>query len=280
MFEKIIIASELPKDMEVFIRSLGDLKKIGTKECIVLQCIEPDDMLSQLIQMLKEAYQGNLDREIEILKEMGFEASGQLIEGELKYVINRLATEEDCDLIVVGSRKTNKFGDPIWGGAAHEVIHRPSKPILQIRIHNKVAEDETVLEKEDLFRHVLFPTDFSENADMAYDILLKMASFDIKKITLAHVFESEDQIPEAEKNLISLKTRLEDAGANDVTYRLLEGSPTKALINLMNTDEVSLVIMGSQGRGRVQEIFLGSLSHNIARHSDVSVLLIPSWELN
>lgn len=103
MFEKIIIASELPKDMEVFIRSLGDLKKIGTKECIVLQCIEPDDMLSQLIQMLKEAYQGNLDREIEILKEMGFEASGQLIEGELKYVINRLANEENCDLIVVGS---------------------------------------------------------------------------------------------------------------------------------------------------------------------------------
>ena len=106
------------------------------------------------------------------------------------------------------------------------------------------------------------------------------ASFDIKKITLAHVIESEDQIPEAEKNLISLKTRLEDAGAKDVTYRLLEGSPTKALINLMHTDEVSLVIMGSQGRGRVQEIFLGSLSHNIARHSDVSVLLIPSWELN
>ena len=274
MFEKIIIASELPKDMEVFIRSLGDLKKIGTKECIVLQCIEPDDMLSQLIQMLKEAYRGNLDREIEILKEMGFEASG------LKYVINRLATEEDCDLIVVGSRKTNKFGDPIWGGAAHEVIHRPSKPILQIRIHNKVAEDEAVPEKEDLFRHVLFPTDFSENADMAYDILMKMASSDIKKITLAHVIESEDQIPEAEKNLISLKTRLEDAGAKDVTYRLLEGSPTKALINLMNTDDVSLVIMGSQGRGRVQEIFLGSLSHNIARHSDVSVLLIPSWELN
>lgn len=279
MFEKIIIASELPKDMEVFIRSLGDLKKIGTKECIVLQCIEPDDMLSQLIQMLKEAYQGNLDREIEILKELGFEASGQLIEGELKYVINRLATEENCGLIVVGSRKTNKFGDPIWGGAAHEVIHRPSKPILQIRIHNKGAEGEAVPE-ENLFRHVLFPTDFSENADMAYDILLKMASFDIKKITLAHVFESEDQIQEADNNLISLRLKLEDAGVKEVTYRLLEGNPTKALINTINTEDVSLVIMGSQGRGRVQEIFLGSLSHNIARHSDVSVLLIPSWELN
>ena len=34
MFEKIIIASELPKDMEVFIRSLGDLKKLVQKNAL------------------------------------------------------------------------------------------------------------------------------------------------------------------------------------------------------------------------------------------------------
>lgn len=276
MFEKIIIASELPKDMEVFIRSLGDLKRIGTRECIVLQCIESDDMISQLIQMLKEAYQGNLDREIEILQEMGFEASGKLIEGELKHVVNRIATEENMELIVVGSRNTNKFGDAIWGGAAHEVIHRPSKPVLQIRIHNKSEVDKDVQEKEDLLSHILFPTDFSDNADIAYDLLLKMASFDLKKITLAHVCESEEQMKEAEEKLISLKLKLEHAGAKDVSYKLLEGHPTKSLINLMETDKISLVIMGSQGRGRIEGIFLGSLSHNIARHSDASVLLVPS----
>jgi len=262
--------------MEVFIRSLGDLKRIGTRECIVLQCIEPDDMLSQLIQMLKEAYQGNMDREIELLQQMGFEASGKLIEGDLKHVVNRIATEENCELIVVGSRNTNKFGDAIWGGAAHEVIHRPSKPVLQIRIHNKNEVDKDVLEKEDLLSHILFPTDFSDNADMAYDLLLKMAGFDLKKITLAHVCESQEQMKEAEEKLISLKLKLEHAGAKDVSYKLLEGHPTKSLINLMKTDKISLVIMGSQGRGRVEGIFLGSLSHNIARHSDSSVLLVPS----
>jgi nucleotide-binding universal stress UspA family protein len=39
---------------------------------------------------------------------------------------------------------------------------------------------------------------------------------------------------------------------------------------------VSLVVMGSQGRGFVPELFLGSVSHNVARHGDASVLLIPS----
>jgi hypothetical protein len=37
-----------------------------------------------------------------------------------------------------------------------------------------------------------------------------------------------------------------------------------------------LVVMGSQGRGFVKELFLGSVSHNVARHSDAAVLLIPA----
>jgi hypothetical protein len=35
-------------------------------------------------------------------------------------------------------------------------------------------------------------------------------------------------------------------------------------------------LMGSQGRGYIREIFLGSVSHNIARYAGVSVLLISA----
>jgi len=34
--------------------------------------------------------------------------------------------------------------------------------------------------------------------------------------------------------------------------------------------------MGSQGRGFIKEVFLGSVSNNVARHSAASVLLIPA----
>jgi len=40
----------------------------------------------------------------------------------------------------------------------------------------------------------------------------------------------------------------------------------------------SLIVLGSQGRGFFNEIFIGSVSHQVARQSDVSVLLVPSVE--
>jgi len=37
-----------------------------------------------------------------------------------------------------------------------------------------------------------------------------------------------------------------------------------------------MVVMGSQGRGFIGEVFLGSVSHTVTRHSKVPLLLIPA----
>jgi nucleotide-binding universal stress UspA family protein len=36
------------------------------------------------------------------------------------------------------------------------------------------------------------------------------------------------------------------------------------------------VVMGSQGRGFLAEVFLGSVSHQVVRRSPVPVLLVPA----
>jgi len=36
-----------------------------------------------------------------------------------------------------------------------------------------------------------------------------------------------------------------------------------------------LVVMGSHGRGFIGELFVGSVSHNVARHAEAPVLLVP-----
>jgi nucleotide-binding universal stress UspA family protein len=48
------------------------------------------------------------------------------------------------------------------------------------------------------------------------------------------------------------------------------------IMRVIQQSNVHLVVMGSQGRGFVEELFLGSVSHNVARHSRAPVLLIPS----
>jgi nucleotide-binding universal stress UspA family protein len=54
------------------------------------------------------------------------------------------------------------------------------------------------------------------------------------------------------------------------------GIPTAEILHEAATGNYSLIIMGSQGKGYIREIFLGSVSHNIARHAGVSLLLIPA----
>jgi nucleotide-binding universal stress UspA family protein len=54
------------------------------------------------------------------------------------------------------------------------------------------------------------------------------------------------------------------------------GSPTGEILKTIDQKDISLVVMGSQGRGFLEQVFLGSVSHNIARHANVSVLLIPA----
>ena len=44
------------------------------------------------------------------------------------------------------------------------------------------------------------------------------------------------------------------------------GSPSVETLKTIQELSVSLVVMGSQGRGFVPELFLGSVSHNVARH--------------
>jgi nucleotide-binding universal stress UspA family protein len=56
-----------------------------------------------------------------------------------------------------------------------------------------------------------------------------------------------------------------------ITY----GSPVTEILKKATDDGVTLIVMGSQGRGYISELFLGSVSHNVARHAGVPVLLVP-----
>ena len=73
-----------------------------------------------------------------------------------------------------------------------------------------------------------------------------------------------------------MKKVLMDNGCPDVETVLKYGSPSSEILKSVKELSAQMVVMGSQGRGFVNEFFLGSVSHNIARQSPVHVLLIPA----
>jgi nucleotide-binding universal stress UspA family protein len=71
-----------------------------------------------------------------------------------------------------------------------------------------------------------------------------------------------------------LRDELFARGVAEVHIDVRHGSPKK-VISEATGEGVSLTIMGSQGRGRVADFFLGSVSNEVARQSKVPLLLIP-----
>ena len=139
----------------------------------------------------------------------------------------------------------------------------------------------------DFSEHILFPTDFSENAKHAFTYVEQLVAAGAKRVTLLHVqdrtridphlthrLEEFNAIDRA--RLEGLKDMLQKNGNATIDIELCYGAPFVEIIRLIQERNVYLVVMGSQGRGFVEELFLGSVSHNVARHANTAVLLIPA----
>lgn len=287
MFKKMLIASELFKGEFDIIRCIRDFKLLGTEECLLLQCLNKYEGKATISSFFEHVLEENLREQKKKLIESGYLASTRIISGDIKHEINRIAKEEEYSLIVVGAAEHSLMGELFFGGAAHELIHHASKPILLVRVSDNPDEVCNRAEKCNITDHVLFPTDFSDNAAVAFEYVKKMAEEGVKRITLVHVQDKSriepylsDRVGEfAERDmklLEEMKRELLDEGKAEVDIKLLYGSPTAELLRFIQELKITMVVMGSQGRSMLEEIRLGSLSHNIARHSAASVLLIPA----
>lgn len=65
-------------------------------------------------------------------------------------------------------------------------------------------------------------------------------------------------------------------GEVEVDVQLSIGSPAGEINKAVKEHNIFMIVMGSQGRGFLNEVFLGSVSHQVARHSSASMLIIPA----
>jgi nucleotide-binding universal stress UspA family protein len=63
-----------------------------------------------------------------------------------------------------------------------------------------------------------------------------------------------------------------------VKYRAImdQGRPASVIRSIAEGMDADLVVLGRRGRGEVAELVLGSVSHEVALHSTLPVLLIPN----
>jgi nucleotide-binding universal stress UspA family protein len=275
MFEKLLVVSDMSPSSDAIIKCIGNLKKYGTKECTLLQCISTQEISSLAFSYSTSIIEHILEEKKIQLEGIGFKVKTKIVSDFPKKVVNKIAMEGNYSVVVVGEVEHSRAGEILFDRLTYGVIHTSEKPVLIIRLvmDEKKGQHQVKAAKYKLDDHILFPTDFSENADHAFEYLKKMISDGIKKVTIMHVEEGRET--SNYQKLEVLKKEL--SKYNDVRIDLVEdsGNPTKKILEVINEKNISLVVMGSQGRGFIKELFVGSVSHDIARHANASVLLVP-----
>lgn len=290
MFNRFIVATDLSPASFALVCCLGGLKDYGAKQCLLLHCISFQEATSTALSYTTHNLEKPFNEQKAILEKLGFEVETRIATGSAKREINRIAMEEDYAFIVVGSQGQSMVTEALLGGVASAVINTARKPVLVVPIKMKEGEENACqVKRSDFAAHVLFPTDFSMNADHAFSYIEKIAALGARRITLMHVQDRAHIEPHlahlmAEFNAIDLSRleKLEKAiqlrSDTAVDKVISYGSPFNEITRLIHERDVQLVVMGSQGRGFVRELFLGSVSRNVVRNSDAPVLLIPVKE--
>jgi nucleotide-binding universal stress UspA family protein len=287
MFTKILVATDLSEASERMICALSGLRMLGTTEILLVHCLNIRDVGS-IAPEVRELAEPALEKHRKLLEDQGFKVTAKIILGLPHISISREADEHECSLIVVGSHGRTMAAEVLLGGVADALVKSVTKPILVIHMRIKDEGDRTICEEVscDPGKHVLFPTDFSDVAQRALSYVQQIVQSGCRRVTLLHVQNKssifgdfKDKLEELNRidreRLEHMKRRLKDFGATEVNIELTYGHPKQEIIQNIEQNDYSLIVMGTHGRGFFGKLLIGSVSHHVVQNTAVSTLLVP-----
>lgn len=282
MFKKMLVCTDLSPASDALIHCVEELKTIGMEEVILTHVIYVANTPG-LEEMLVEEARPAVERQKKTLEDQGIRVVVEMPFGLPAHTLNETAEKHDVSAILIGSHGKGIIQAATLGSVTAKLLHLTRRPILMARIAILNGE-KCHLACGKLFSKILFPSDFSETAERALEYVGKIAAETKSPVTLLHVYDDKNLDNETRQRLEdgrsffseSKKERLKSRGIFDVTVETTFGNPAQVILDRTYKGDFSIIVMGSQGKGLVQEVFIGSVSNKVVREAGLPVLLIPS----
>jgi len=287
MFKTIVLATDLSPAWDEIVACAGEFKALGCSQVILTHVIGVKFIMGMEGKLRAEARM-KLEAQKAILEAQGFKVVMEMPTGLPAYSLNGVARCGGAGLIVVGSHGQSLWREEVLGCVTCAVLHHAEYPLLLLNVKVKEGMEQGTcrLQASELLRHVLFPTDFSEISSRACEYVERLAAQGIGQATLLNALDvpgheaypaGYQEIAEdaARQLLAKWRQRLLEAGVPVVNDHLDPGHPIPAILQVLESQDISLIVMGTQGKGFIREIFLGSVAHNVSRLAQCPVLLIP-----
>ena len=136
---------------------------------------------------------------------------------------------------------------------------------------------------------ILVATDGSREAQLAVTTAADLAKSTDSQLHVLHVGESplayhperhayraeyEEHEKEAQQLLEAQVDRIEGAGATEAQAHLRMGRADEEIVELAQSIDAGLIVMGSRGHGRLRRALVGSVSESVVRHAHCPVTIV------
>ena len=141
------------------------------------------------------------------------------------------------------------------------------------------------------FDTILFATDFSENSDHAFDYAFSLAHRFNSKLVILHVinepvdlrgfyvphvsFENlEKEIEEGAEKMMNKFCLAKIKEFTNYETLIVTGIPYEEIIKKAETEKVSLIVLGTQGRSGIDHFLFGSTAERVVRKATCPVMTV------
>ena len=194
--------------------------------------------------------------------------------------ILRYTTEQDIDLIVMGTHGRTGVERYLLGSATEKVVRLSDVPVLTVK-----AEDDG----EVTYPHtdILVPTDGSEGSEAAIDPAVDVASTYDARLHALSVIDTmamgvdvrsgailEALEESAQSAVQTIEEQATQASVSAVETAIEHGNPYRGIRSYVEEHDIDLVVMGTQGRSGIERYLLGSVAEKTVRTSPVPVMTV------
>ena len=281
MFKKILYPTKFEEFALPILKNLTCLKAGGLEEIVMLNVIETESLLILResgfpvdFDRFRDSAQKEMDSFAEYLKAEGIVVKTKIVKGSLLPEILKAAVEENVSLIVAGRQKRDILGELFVGSTTDRIIRKSAVPVLVAKYHvlKETAGETTEQYCTNMFRKILYPTDWSSSAERAKQYIPVLHKVGASEIIVVHVLETDFDLGIKEK-LGALKQEFQSQGFK-VSVQLLKGKPYMEINRIATEEDVSLIVMGSHGKGFMEVVFWGSVSQRVVEYSEKPVLVV------
>lgn len=127
-------------------------------------------------------------------------------------------------------------------------------------------------------KNILVPTDFSAFSRNALFYAIELAKAEKASITLVHAMDDPDGALNqqgCERKLHSLALDIEHAGGISYKYKCVEGAAEEVIVDAVKSEDVDIIIMGTQGESSLEKVIFGSTTVNIIEKAPCPVITVP-----